>query len=354
MKKLVILFFTSFAFLYSLEVQAQCEDTRMYGVVTPKGSPVITWVLCEDEPQIRQMKDEYYIGNWQNAILMGKFGSYYSTRTFNCHGYAWLISEGGPTRAMGWVDKEDDTENYDVGIYPEVYMTDGSYIQVSSYTHPAKVFWGNGCHSAITTEHQDTVISKWADGPLMKHYLSDCPWKNEYMYYGVEYYVKPSDIVINGPNVASYGGTEFTLSVSPVDMVVWSINSSDGYSISPDAADKRKVTLYKHGSPYDDVTLTATIADSIIITKNIHPCETIFDISNMAINANTSIITCYDIGIGNVDINATLTIESPGTIEIMNDVTIGSNGKLILETGGSGRVIFNDKFDLSTGSVEIR
>ena len=56
----------------------------------------------------------------------------------------------------------------------------------------------------------------------------------------------------------------------------------------------------------------------------------------------------------NVTINATLFVESPGVITIQDNVIINNPGKLILETLNSGRVVIDDKFDLSSGGFEIK
>ena len=88
---------------------------------------------------------------------------------------------------------------------------------------------------------------------------------------------------------------------------------------------------------------------------NIHiaqSCMSVF--SNKTVSSNTVIEGCNTITVQNVIVNAELTIKSLGVITIQDNVTIGSSGKLILETLNSGRVVIDDKFDLSTGGFEIK
>ena len=87
-------------------------------------------------------------------------------------------------------------------------------------------------------------------------------------------------------------------------------------------------------------------------------CATTTNFSNQTVASDTTINACIDITIQNVTVNATLTIKSPGVITIGENVIINSPGntagKLILDTMGRGRVVIDDKFDLSTGGFEIK
>jgi hypothetical protein len=86
-----------------------------------------------------------------------------ATRTYNCHGYTWFMSEGG----IGPLHIED----------PKPYLTDGSYkkINATDAVKGDKVLYGGGVHSAVVADEPGWVISKWGIGPLVKHRLRDVP-----------------------------------------------------------------------------------------------------------------------------------------------------------------------------------
>ena len=126
--------------------------------------------------------DSYYASAYPSAIqLKTTFNPVYSSsRLYNCHGFAWYMSESeyGITDPR-WIGYSQTTDE-------DIYMTDGSYIQVSSATFPGKVSWGSGDHSAITTSTPGVFISKWNMYPLMQHRWDDTPYGTR----NLKYYVK--------------------------------------------------------------------------------------------------------------------------------------------------------------------
>jgi len=96
-------------------------------LVTPKGSSVVAYIVSEMSNSDRAYWDSYYSA--PNRTQITTSNGYSSSRTFNCHGYAWSIAEGGATRWIGYYVSSDE----------DVYMTDGSYVQVCSETHPGKI-----------------------------------------------------------------------------------------------------------------------------------------------------------------------------------------------------------------------
>lgn len=98
--------------------------------------------------------------------------------------------EGGAPRWIGWaVTTEED-----------IYMTDGSYVQVCNEMYPGKVSWGSGDHTAITTSTPGRWISKWNQWPLMEHDWNDTPFGTT----NLKYYVSTE---ISGSNAVLCSGT---------------------------------------------------------------------------------------------------------------------------------------------------
>ena len=221
-KKFVILVLIGITFSYSLKAQ-QYNDTLKNDILTPNGNPVVTWAMEEDTWDVREGFDNLYTRAYPNAKPIITYDNLSSTRRFNCHGYAWLTEEGGPDRWIG----RDFTE---VGLYPDIYMSDNSYIEVSSGTHPAKVFWERPKdHSAITTSHPDTVISKWNKWPLMKHYWSDNPFGSG----NLKYYIRCPTPVVNFTNQIVTTNTTIT---SCGDINVQNVKVTNGAKLILDAA----------------------------------------------------------------------------------------------------------------------
>ena len=185
-------FFFMASIITSLSLKGQC-DIRMYDIYTPIGSEVVTFLTCEASTPDRVYYDDYYSSAYPNAEKIIVYDDLSSTRKFNCHGYAWLRVEQGIDRwiGTGWDDDIEDPE--------WIYVTDGSYIQVSSETFPGKVFWASGDHTAITTEQQGWFISKWSQWPLFRHKWDDTPFGTA----NLEYYVKNCHLVIENDTITT-------------------------------------------------------------------------------------------------------------------------------------------------------
>ena len=189
MKKMLILVLTSIAFSYSLKAQPNCNSVTPYGdtlrcdIFTPMGNLVVTYSMVEAATSTREWYDDYWSSRYPNAEMIIVYDGLSSTRKFNCHGYAWLRVEQGIDRWIGY-------DWPDIGMYPDIYITDSSYIEVSSETFPGKVFWDipgdpyrYGDHTAITTEQPGWFISKWNMYPLFKHQWNDSPYGTNFKYY---------------------------------------------------------------------------------------------------------------------------------------------------------------------------
>ncbi|MCF6333839.1 MAG: T9SS type A sorting domain-containing protein [Draconibacterium sp.] len=179
-------------------------------VCTPKGTTVIAYITPENSDYWRAYYDSVYALNYPNAIQIPTYDGYSSTRRFNCHGYAWHIADGGSARWIG-IGGDNDPEY--------TYWQDGSYTEATR-TYPGKVNWSSGDHSAITTEHRDTLISKWNEYPLMKHAWDDSPYGTSSLkYYKLNFSISGSDLVCNS-------NTTYSLSPTPGGTTNWTKSSN--------------------------------------------------------------------------------------------------------------------------------
>jgi len=141
MKKLVFLIFTVTATVTAVTAQGFPFPSDAYpsNVYTPESSIVNdTWVFPEllTNYEIITARN---LANNTNIILVAD-----ATTTYNCHGYAWYMSEGGSQPVwMGWSTKTIKT-----------YWEDGSYIVTNSTdTAATKIAYltanGDEIHSAV-------------------------------------------------------------------------------------------------------------------------------------------------------------------------------------------------------------
>ncbi len=100
---------------------------------------------------------------YSSATLVGP-----SSATYNCHSFAWNISDGGPVCWINAGDTQNDISNV------SKFWLDGYYLSTIK-ENGNKVFYGADDHSAIAYG-SDKYKSKWGQGPLMVHDLFDCPY----------------------------------------------------------------------------------------------------------------------------------------------------------------------------------
>ncbi len=185
-------------------------EDKQANVTTPNGSIVMAWIGNDTISESRkQAAIDEVKACYPNIEIISE-----ATHAYNCHGYAWCMTEGGPTRL----------------IYTDVYkyMNDGSYTEVLDKTGPLKVFYANASsadeHSAVVTDDSGKFISKWADYPLIRHAPEDC-W-----YYAgatLRYFVKTSLMTIEGSQTILDNQTAtYRLSYKPAGNIVWSVTSN--------------------------------------------------------------------------------------------------------------------------------
>lgn len=184
-------------------------------ISTPKGSTVVAHITSEMSSGSRSNADYATSVQYPNAVQSSYFNDgYSSSNRFNCHGYAWSMVENGPVRWIGYYSASDE----------DVYMTDGSYVQVCSETYPGKVSLGIGNHSAITTSTPGIWKSKWGNTPLVTHASNDHP----YYKYDYTYYVPT---VITGPAEVCHAGTG-AFSVQNISGATYTWTCSSNFTIS--------------------------------------------------------------------------------------------------------------------------
>jgi tetratricopeptide (TPR) repeat protein len=195
-------------------------------IYTPRGSAVSdTYSRIEyDSATIAQL-NAAFDASYPNATRLAD-----ASRTYNCHAYAWYVSEGG--------------SNVWIGLYTstaeDVFWTDGSYDELTESVATKVSYSGN--HSAITTATAGVYISKWGSFPLARHPKNYVPGE-----YGSpnKFYRRSVDVPLDQSSItaaASAAVSGQTILVSP------GTYNNENISIS----NKNAITI-QGSSPYNTV-----------------------------------------------------------------------------------------------------
>lgn len=120
------------------------------------------------------------------------------------------MDQGGSPRWIGYYYSTDE----------DVYMTDGSYVEVCNEMYPGKVSWASDDHSASTTPTPGRFISKWGQAPLLEHAWNDTPYNNS----SLKYYVS-TDISGSASELCSGTRTLTARNISGASYT-WSVNTN--------------------------------------------------------------------------------------------------------------------------------
>jgi hypothetical protein len=136
---------------------AQYNTASIY---TPNGSKVYdtgTFVGSDFTPYQQSLIIDNIIANYNSVVIISN-----PTNKYNCHAYAWHITEGGSNI---WLGLSSTTAH-------SIYWTDQSYAKVPENVATKVVYAGN--HSAIRL-NSTWYQSKWGPGALVKHHPNNVP-----------------------------------------------------------------------------------------------------------------------------------------------------------------------------------
>jgi len=183
-------------------------------VQTPKCNNVVAYTIgSEYSDSLKIYYDSQYASEYPNVEILASNGTHSTTEKFNCHAYAWHVSEGGDNRWIGY--SYGNTDEY-------VYWQDGSYVEVlGSVPYPGKVSYADDDHSAITTSESGWFISKWGNKVLARHRWDDCPYTSS----NLKYY--KLSMSLSGPSSICTTGTTFTVDNVPAGYTVsWTCSTN--------------------------------------------------------------------------------------------------------------------------------
>ncbi|MDR2894386.1 MAG: Ig-like domain-containing protein, partial [Alistipes sp.] len=161
---------------------------------------------------------------------------------YNCHAYAWHITEGG---SNVWLGYNTTTAHF-------IYWADKSYIEVNESAARKVVYTGN--HSAIRFD-SDRYQSKWGQYALVSHHPNAVPV--DYEPSSPRHYYVRNNLQVSGPTNPT-AGTNVTFSVPSVPSGV----TFDNWTVS-----KNSYTTIG-GVGYRELKITFTAAGTYTLTAN--------------------------------------------------------------------------------------
>lgn len=168
MKKYLLLFVMGKVLIY-INTYSQYSSVTIY---TPKGDEISAEALTDTAYDYSQTQKDSIKDYWLRRYNYRITFIAEATREYNCHGYAWSVSEGGDTVVI-------KTPNDDI------YWTEESYREISPETNAKVAFLETADHSAIRTSQTNILISKWGYVCRFRHHVNDCPYTPKT---GLKYY----------------------------------------------------------------------------------------------------------------------------------------------------------------------
>ena len=180
-----------------------------------------------------------------------------ASNKYNCHSYAWNISEGG--RQIVWMNQLDEYGRPNISKY----WNDGSYVEATE-SEAEKIFYYTGDHSAIKLKTAPGKYeSKWGRAPLIRHSPTNVPslYKANYRKYYKKNISPPS---ISGPTVVCSQETYTIQDLPSGTSIQW--NTSNGNLQLISGQGTRTAVFRKNGT--GECTIKATLRST---TLNITP-----------------------------------------------------------------------------------
>lgn len=170
-----------------------------------------------------------------------------ATWSYNCHGWAWNMSEGGAT---GWINEYDNSSNQNV----YKYWNDGSYVQVCNEADADKIHYYAGDHSAVKSTVSGQYESKWGANIRARHAPTNAP-----VIYNTSYRNYYASTKITGDVSSSLCSGTRVFSVKNITGATYSWTTSASASISGSSTGY-SVTVQRNGSSngaaWAEVTIT--------------------------------------------------------------------------------------------------
>lgn len=205
------------------------------------------------------------------------------------------MSEGGDAF---WINDLDDNLN-DIDNVNK-YWDDESYVQTAEANH-RKVFYHPETvfdHSAVTTSQSGWFISKWANGPLVRHKYDNCPfWDSEV---DLTYYKLSNSIISDTVSAALCTNVQRTYS-SDIVTTDFTYNWNCTSPLDEVSDDNGNEYIVKGSSQNGEGTVSLTVTTpsgaTATASKNVYvgkPDPDDIDVINVGPNYPGTMVLCDD------------------------------------------------------------
>ncbi len=209
LKNIYTLFICSFLLLAGIQafaITTPCGDTVPY-----TSSPGESYSTGERSAMDDDARINY------GATILYTYDTPSATSTYNCHGFAWHMSEGGAKR---WINFSGSAGN-------NIYVTSGCYVECS-ISQATKVCYQYD-HSAVRINNSK-FKSKWGSAPLCTHAPGSVP--SIYGSASKYYHLRNASLTANFTyaNGSPCGTVNFTDTSTATDcsITAWNWNFGDG------------------------------------------------------------------------------------------------------------------------------
>lgn len=208
-----------FAIIVSLKASADTEEQKMLNsrsqqntyIYTKGGQAVLVYLIDNDYTDLEKAQILYNFTNYyQNVTVLSE-----ATRTYNCHNYAWYMTEGHPSSKY-WMDPVTPN-TLDANV--SKFWTNDAFEETTSSVYDKIVYYNSTntsndikiTHSAVVSSVPGYYESKWGRLPLVRHLPDDVPDS----YGTTKRYFKPiAPTIVYGLITCSNGSGEIGVNVS--------------------------------------------------------------------------------------------------------------------------------------------
>lgn len=178
LKVVLMLFAITISFKANADIDEKMMDSRgqQYTYVYTKGGQaVLVYIIDNDHP------------DWYKAEILNYFNTFYqnvtvlseATTKYNCHNYAWYMTEGHPLSKY-WMDPVVPVT---LSANVSKFWTNDAFEETSSTVYDKIVYYDsidtsndvNIAHSAVVSSVPGYYESKWGSLPLVRHLPDDVP-----------------------------------------------------------------------------------------------------------------------------------------------------------------------------------
>lgn len=185
-----------------------------------------------------------------------------SSKLYNCHGFAYSVFQGGEKLIIEWNNDLCSYNNSNIESFVQIPVNSVQPGDIATIINPND----NGTysiHSSIVV-NEDTLISKWGNQPLFKHYKY-APWIVQETHLGTDTYyvyyrrnINPSN-QISGPYIFNGTGIYTFYPDILVSSCTWSIEPAAMFQVSSGTgytANLSYKTPFEYLAPKATITFT--------------------------------------------------------------------------------------------------